>query len=191
MLAREFDYKWQVRDSRGYKLAGAYILRAGGDQIPYSPVSLPLFHREFAQIRTAAQALAFVEKYGFVTCEPSSNRESVAAILRASAEVRRARLRSGEVTGHLPILSVRIEQSAVKLAAHSLLDWLWICVAHDLAGELKFKRCEFCGTKIAIDTTDNRSATLKRFCGNACRLKSSRMERKGRKDSKQGKRGKK
>ena len=196
------SFEWLI-DPNGYDLGQGLgtsrIRRRGGALVEYRVAAVPALHRQFSEIKDAAGALEFVQKYGFPDAaghgadrveEPVS--EIVAAAGRISfvldlyvdsaPEHGIDPLHNADKLEGLPgqfELKVGLASSGkreLRLIPRNLLSWLWAMVGQEIAHGRQWRLCEICKKPIRIGEGGSRSD--RETCSSACMQKLWRRRKK-------------
>lgn len=67
-------------------------------------------------------------------------------------------------------LDLRIEGDRLVAVPRTLIDWVWVQVALDIAHGTRYRGCKVCGTPIPVSAEDRRTERAE-TCSNACKQK--------------------
>lgn len=180
MPAVPIDLEWQ-RDSRGYCIAtperrevNPYVITSGlpesdriapvgGEPIAYRPLDQfdRLFTR-FSQIKTPAELLMFVQRYGMLTVAWEHRRqgENIDLTLEQARNMRRviATATKFDVMVRVPGISAILAPAGkgkygFRFSVTNLLCGLWLQAGLAISGDLQFRQCLHCQKLFEVGAT--------------------------------------
>jgi hypothetical protein len=201
----EFDFTW-YKDTKGYRLVSAprmpkrrsmreiletriddiqpaRIVRNGGRLVPYQPLKIDNLFARFTEIKSEADVLAFVEKFGPLTADGLE----LLAVGRGRSGYRQngdvvpviidhARSMLGTARMLLSPLSVMIvtdrNETRLQVSPACLLDAIWLQYAQ---ANTRSRQCRECGERFLVGSGGRRADA--EFCSDKCRVKFNSLNR--------------
>jgi hypothetical protein len=168
-----------VLDLRSTDWTEARIVGVGGQLQRLHLIHYPMLFKEFANVKTPQDLLAFVTKYGPLT--PSRKGDEIPPLLDEAASMKDCFKRGVKKLPVWPNLKAWFATDAkgtvsLKISPVRLLDAIWLQLGQALSEGAQWRQCEHCGDWFPVGGKSGRRLVA-RFCSDQHRIDFNSLER--------------